>query len=69
MAMSMTVNMNVTMTVTTMSALSVLLDGEPLLPVAGMSLIVVTVAMVYDVFTIASMSVVIMEDILAVTTV
>ena len=67
MAMSMTVN--VTVTVTTMSAFSVLLDAEALLPVAGMSVIVITVAMVYDVFTIAPMSVVIMEDILAVTAV
>ena len=65
----MAMSMNVTVTVTTMSAFSVLLDAEALLPVAGMSVIVITVAMVYDVFTIASMSVVIMEDILAVTTV
>lgn len=69
MAMSMNVNVTVTVTVTTMSAFSVLLDAEALLPVAGMSVIVITVAMVYDVFTIASMSVVIMEDILAITTV
>ena len=67
MAMSMTVN--VTVTVTTMTSFSVLLDAEALLPVAGMSVIVITVAMVYDVFTIASMSVVIMVEILAVTTV
>ena len=67
--MAMSMNVNVTVTVTTMSAFSVLLDAEALLPVAGMSVIVITVAMVYDVFTIASMSVVIMEDILAVTTV
>ena len=65
----MAMSMNVTVTVTTMSAFSVLLDAEALLPVAGMSVIVITVAMVYDVFTIASMSVVIMEDILAITTV
>ena len=67
MAMSMTVN--VTVTVTTMTSFSVLLDAEALLPVAGMSVIVITVAMVYDVFTIASMSVIIMVEILAVTTV
>ena len=67
--MAMSMNVNVTVTVTTMSAFSVLLDAEALLPVAGMSVIVITVAMVYDVFTIASMSVVVMEDILAVTTV
>ena len=67
--MAMSMNVNVTVTVATMSAFSVLLDAEALLPVAGMSVIVITVAMVYDVFTIASMSVVIMEDILAVTTV
>ena len=67
--MAMSMSMNVTVTVTTMSAFSVLLDAEALLPVAGMSVIVITVAMVYDVFTIASMSVVIMEDILAITTV
>ena len=67
--MAMSMNVNVTVTVTTMSAFSVLLDAEALLPVAGMSVIVITVAMVYDVFTIASMSVVIMEDILAITTV
>ena len=65
----MAMSMNVNVTVTTMSAFSVLLDAEALLPVAGMSVIVITVAMVYDVFTIASMSVVIMEDILAITTV
>ena len=65
----MAMSMNVNVTVATMSAFSVLLDAEALLPVAGMSVIVITVAMVYDVFTIASMSVVIMEDILAVTTV